>query len=149
MRILVIFILISITILTFGQEEKWKTALIFVDGKEIRRKDVEAMDTAQFATLTVSENKVIAEVFRKKNKTHIVHFKRKTFIENQKKLIHDLRQELETNAQETKKLKINGVNYKRDDELEKKLLGLKATEIEWIIVRRFTSKKIIQTNVVF
>lgn len=149
MRILVIFILISITILTFGQEEKWKTALIFVDGKEIRRKDVEAMDTAQFATLTVSENKVIAEVFRKKNKTHIVHFKRKTFIENQKKLIHDLRQELETNGQETKKLKINGVNYKRDDELEKKLLGLKATEIEWIIVRRFTSKKIIQTNVVF
>lgn len=150
MRILVISILVFITILTFGQERKWnKMTLIFFDGKRISHKDVKAMDTSQFSILTVSSSKVTGEVFGRKHKTGVAHFKSEEFIENQERLIQDLRQEFETDVQGTRTLMINGVTYKRDEELEEKFLLLKPTDIEWIFIGRDKTMRIIQTNVLF
>lgn len=134
MRILISISLILFALTTFGQKNIRK-AYILVDGKPISYQDYKTLNLTQFPEIKVlAGNDETIKIFGKKAKNGIVHLKTRSFLDNQKSVLDELRKEYETNNLETTLLVINGVPFDSNQVSKEAINKLNSETVEIISV---------------
>jgi len=147
-------ILLLITTSTvFGQ--KLKKAIFYLDGKEIKYGTFKnILEEKRFEQInTIPGTKETREIFGDRAKNGVVHLKTTKFILKQDSLINSLRKEFIDHGTETQMVVINGLPFDRNEALEKVVININDTAIEWIFIPDNTDifypnkrVKVIQTN---
>jgi hypothetical protein len=152
MRSVAISILLLIPASIFGQKNI-KKALILVDGKATTYKEYKALDLTKYPEIKIIPGNIATiGIFGKKAKNGVIHLKTAKFIDNQKKVLDDLFDEIKSDRVETTLFVINGIPFDRE-QFKLKLANLTYDVVEEIKIlednRTFSNHKriiIIQTN---